>query len=136
MVAGADSYNSYLSALLNEIKIRGKEFSAKYQLKTIYIGGGTPSVLPVGFIKDILSQINKYFLVKNDAEITIEMNPNSITYEKVHEYLTAGINRFSIGLQSANPQILKMIGRTHTVKDYIEAVKTLTSAGATNISSE
>lgn len=135
-VAGDDTKLSYVSALLNEIKIRGKEIGGKYILKTIYIGGGTPSTLPSGCIKDILCEINKFFVVKNDAEITIEINPNSLSISKVHEYLEAGVNRFSVGLQSASAKTLKMLGRTHTKEEFIGAIKTLKSAGVTNISSD
>lgn len=136
MVTNDETKSSYLSALLDEIKIRGKEVGGQYFVKTIYIGGGTPSVLPSGYIKNIISEVNKFFVVKNDAEITIEINPNSLNEEKVREYLSCGINRFSVGLQSSSEQTLKLLGRTHTVKDFERAIKMLKSAGATNISSD
>ena len=77
----------YIDALKNEIKLRSKEYSGSYEVKTIYIGGGTPSTLPLGEIKLILEQLYKLFIVRDDAEITIEVNPSSLTLEKAKELL-------------------------------------------------
>lgn len=128
--------NAYLDSLIKEIKLKGKIYNAGYEVCTIYIGGGTPSCLPENAIKDIMHNIYLHFIVCNDAEITIEINPNSLTKQKVQEYLEVGINRFSIGLQSANPKLLKIIGRTHTAEDFVKSVNLLKSMGATNISSD
>ena len=133
-VAGEELKTSYTDALLEEIKMRGKTYNAHYEVQTIYIGGGTPSSLALGQIKAIMNTIYKHFTVKNDAEITIEVNPNTITKEKVEEYLGENINRFSIGLQAVQGRLLTAIGRTHTYQDFKRAVGLLTDAGVTNIS--
>ena len=133
-VAGDELKNNYIDALLEEIKMRGKTYNAKYEVQTIYIGGGTPSSLPLGQIKAIMNTIYNYFTVKNDAEITIEINPNTLTEKKVNEYLGENINRFSIGLQAVQSRLLKVIGRTHNFEDFKNAVTLLKNAGASNIS--
>ena len=126
----------YIDALKNEIKLRSKEYSGSYEVKTIYIGGGTPSTLPLGEIKLILEQLYKLFIVRDDAEITIEVNPSSLTPEKAKEYVNAGINRVSMGLQSAQPHHLKTLGRLHTKETFASAIETLKTAGIKNISGD
>lgn len=135
-VAGEELKSNYTDSLLEEIKMRGKTYNAQYEVQTIYIGGGTPSSLPLGQIKAIMNTIYNHFTVKNDAEITIEVNPNTLTKEKVEEYLGENINRFSIGLQAAQGRLLKAIGRTHTYQDFRHAVQLLNDAGVTNISAD
>lgn len=127
---------SYLANLKKEILLRAKEYNAFYSVRTIYIGGGTPSCLPLGAIKDLMQTIYKHFTVKNNAEITIEINPNVITPEKVREYILSGINRFSIGLQCSDSKILKEMGRTHTSEDFDNAISILRNHGASNISAD
>lgn len=136
MVAQDDVKNRYLLALEKEIDIRGKEFGAGYQVTSIYIGGGTPSCLPVGSIKRIMQTIYKSFVVTNDAEITIEVNPNSFSIDKLTEYLFAGVNRFSLGLQSANHKILKLMNRPDSVENFVNVVGLLRDRGISNISAD
>ena len=126
----------YTDALKNEIKLRSKTLSGAHEVKTIYIGGGTPSTLPIGEIKSILEQIYKFFVVKDDAEITIEVNPSSLTLEKAKEYALVGINRVSMGLQAAQPHHLKNLGRLHTKETFKSAVDLLRSAGIKNINGD
>ncbi len=135
-VAGPNRKDNYIEALKEEIKLRGKEFNPKYEIKTVYIGGGTPSCLDAGKIKEILHTVYSCFTVQNNAEITIEVNPNSLTAEKVNEYVTAGVNRFSIGLQCSQPKLLKTLGRAHTFQQFEESIKLLHEAGINNISSD
>ena len=106
----------YVLALLKELEMYSKKYQHKI-VDTIFIGGGTPSVLREKSIKNIVDFITHNFNVKTNAEISIEANPNSLTLEKLKEYRLAGINRLSIGLQSYNDNILKLIGRLHTKKD-------------------
>lgn len=136
MVAGEELKTTYTDALIEEIKLRGKKYNAKYEVQTIYIGGGTPSSLGIGQVKAIMNTIYNHFTVRNDAEITIEVNPNTLTKEKVEEYLSENINRFSIGLQAAQGKLLSVIGRTHTYQDFRKAVLMLQEAGVTNISAD
>lgn len=86
---------------------------------TIYFGGGTPSYINENYIENILSKIKEKFLVTEDCEITIEVNPGTITAEKIKKYRNIGINRISIGLQSTNNRLLKTIGRIHSYEDFL-----------------
>ena len=136
MVANESSKQKYIESLKKEIMLRGKELGGGYEVATIYIGGGTPSCLPDGMVKSIMQQIYKSFVVKNNAEITIEVNPNTLTKDKVKEYMFAGINRVSIGLQCATKSVLKNMGRLHTVEDFLSAITILKEQGLNNISSD
>lgn len=127
---------NYLEDLKKEIILRAKEYNKFYAINTIYIGGGTPSCLPLGAIKDILQTIYKYFTVKNSAEITIELNPNSLTVEKIREYIISGVNRFSIGLQCTDSKVLTSMGRTHTLADFDKAINMIRAHGISNINAD
>ena len=109
---------SYFACLYRETKGRGLQLAGK-KFDTVYIGGGTPSIVPAKFIAGELKQIRKYFDLSVDAEITIEINPATVDDEKVKTYKAAGINRFSIGLQSGFDQELKRLNRIHTAKDFL-----------------
>ena len=136
MVATDDDKTRYFKCLLEEIKLQSKQYRKDYTVSSIYIGGGTPSCLDYYYIRDLLSLIYKNFAVKNTAEITIELNPNSADKTKIREYILSGVNRFSVGLQSTNPKILKMMGRTHTVNDFVETVNAIREYGIKNISAD
>ena len=136
MVASEDDKKRYFVDLLNEIKMQAQKYSKQYSVSSIYIGGGTPSCLDYYYVRDLLSCIYKNFAVKNTAEITIEINPNSADSLKIREYILSGINRFSIGLQSVNPKILKDMGRTHTVHDFEKVVNEIRDYGIKNISAD
>lgn len=116
-----DRMRLYVAALIREIKERldGDEIS------TVYIGGGTPSVLYEGAIYDILSSVRKRCNLAKDAEITVECNPDSVTEEFVTEICAAGVNRVSIGLQTDNDRLLKEINRPHNKEDFLRAWKML-----------
>lgn len=135
-VATEDDKKRYFADLINEIKMQAKIYSGIYSISSIYIGGGTPSCLDYYYIRDLLSCLYKNFAVKNTAEITIEINPNSADKTKIREYILSGINRFSIGLQSINPKILKEMGRTHTVEDFQRVVADIREYGIKNISAD
>lgn len=135
-VANQKEQERYIDCLKKEIKIRAKDYNAFFVIKTIFIGGGTPSSLRIGAIKEILQTVYKNFTVKNDAEITIEINPNTLTKEKVQEFSISGVNRFSIGLQSSSASILKKMGRTHNISDFDNAVTLIREQGISNISAD
>ena len=128
--------HEYVKALLKEIKLRAEEYRPHYNIRTIYIGGGTPSSLLPGQIREILQCVYKYFTVYSDAEITIELNPVSATKEKIYEYILAGVNRFSIGLQCVNSKVLKSMGRTHDVEDFDNLIKNIRVHGISNINAD
>ena len=115
---------SYFACLYREIEGRGRQLKDK-TFDTIYIGGGTPSVVPAKFICGAIRQVKKFFNLSKDLEITIEINPGTIDEEKVKEYLSVGINRFSIGLQTGFDDQLKRLNRIHTAKDFLVCTKLL-----------
>ena len=126
----------YVKDLFTEIKMRAKEYAEYFSVDIIFFGGGTPSFMPANTIRDVLSYIYRYFSVKNDAEITVEVNPNTITNAKIREYIISGVNRFSIGLQTTNEKILKAMGRTHTVQDFDNAIERIRDQGISNINAD
>ena len=103
------------------------------KLTTIYIGGGTPSFPDSKYIVKILSEIYKKFVIDEKAEITIEINPGTVTKEKLFDYKKSGINRVSIGLQSAEDRLLKLIGRIHTYDEFLNTYKMCREVGFENI---
>ncbi len=109
---------SYFACLYREIEARGKELKDK-TFDTVYIGGGTPSIVPSKFIMGAIRQIKRYFNLSSNPEITIEMNPGTVTEEKIKDYKSVGINRFSIGLQTGFDDQLKRLNRIHTAKDFL-----------------
>lgn len=135
-VASEQEKLRYVECLKKEIMFRAKEYNKFFTIKTIFIGGGTPSCLRNGAIKDILQTVYKHFTVKNDAEITIELNPNTATKEKIEEFVISGVNRFSIGLQCISPLVLKNMGRTHTLDDFNNAVSLIREQGVSNINAD
>lgn len=109
---------SYFACLYREIEGRSKQYPDTI-IDTIYIGGGTPSVVDGKFIQGAIRQAKKCFTVKKDAEITIELNPGTVDKEKIAQYKAVGVNRFSIGLQTGYDEQLKRLNRIHTAKDFL-----------------
>jgi oxygen-independent coproporphyrinogen-3 oxidase len=108
-------------------------YGNNYPISTIFIGGGTPSILDSKYITRILDTIKEYFTIKADAEISIETNPGTFSLEKAVGYINAGINRISIGLQTANEDELRAIGRIHSYKDFINSYNYALESGFKNI---
>ena len=105
-------------------------------MTTIYIGGGTPSVVDEKYISLVLKEIYNKFEISNDAEITIEVNPGTIDdreKKKFFKYKNLGINRISIGLQSTKNEILELIGRIHTYEKFLDTYNLVKDAGFKNI---
>lgn len=123
----------YLHALLQEIRYFGERISDDYYVPTIYIGGGTPSWMDTEFLTAVLKQVYSSFRVLNDAEITIECNPGTVTAAKLEIYKKIGINRLSIGLQSADNKELKLLGRIHTFEQFLKTYELARNAGYDNI---
>ena len=115
---------AYFACLYREIKGRSEELK-DYTFDTIYFGGGTPSVVPANYISGAIKQVKKYYKLTENAEITIELNPGTVDEEKLKEYQNAGINRFSIGLQTGYDEDLKRLNRIHTAKDFLLTCKML-----------
>ena len=109
---------AYMACLYKEIEMRGKELKDKV-FDTVYFGGGTPSVIDANYIYGAMKKIKQCLKLSANPEITIEMNPGTVSAEKIATYKRAGINRFSIGLQTAIDEQLEEIGRIHNVRDYL-----------------
>lgn len=127
---------TYSSALVDEIKEWGRLYGKKgknYPVSTIYFGGGTPSVLETIYIEEILQVIRAEFTVSEDGEITLECNPGTADDKKFSSYYRMGINRISMGLQSAHNEELKKIGRIHTWEDFLQCYEAARDAGFDNI---
>lgn len=127
-----DIHNNYVKAVIKEIESY-KEKLKNHKVNTIFIGGGTPSILTGNGIEKILLAIKTNFNVINTCEITLEINPNAFNKEHAINWKEIGINRVSVGLQTANEKVLNVIGRTHSKSDFITTMQTLKSAGFNNI---
>ena len=126
------SRERYVELLCEEIQVcRGKV--EEYQVSTVFFGGGTPSVLQGEQIKRIMETLRKVFVFETDAEISMEMNPGTVTSEKLVAYREAGINRLSIGLQSVQDEELKLLGRIHTYDEFLHSYELARKAGFENI---
>ncbi|MBL8097835.1 MAG: radical SAM family heme chaperone HemW [Anaerolineales bacterium] len=132
-----DSIPAYVQALIKEIQFVGeqtnKTSSTSQTIKTIFFGGGTPSLLSSGQFDSIFLALFSSFNIAPNAEITIEANPGTVSPQKLDSIRKAGINRISFGVQSANAEELKMLEREHNFFDVIEAVSTARKAGFDNL---
>lgn len=126
-----DYQKEYIEKIKQEIREEQEVFKDA-DITTIYIGGGTPSIIDSKYIIEILEYLYK-FIGKKDREITIEINPGTINKTKLQDYKKAGINRISIGLQSSNDKILKTIGRIHNFEDFLKAYNLVVEEGVENI---
>lgn len=117
-------FGAYLDAIKKEIDLVSPSVADKI-IKTIYIGGGTPSYFSAAMLTEIIRHIRKRFVVLSDAEFTIEGNPDSVNENFVKAMRDAGVNRFSLGLQTASDKLLKTVGRPHTFKQFCMAAETI-----------
>lgn len=115
---------SYMACVYREMAMRGEQLKDK-TFDTLYIGGGTPSVVDEKYIAMLLASAKKNFKLAENAEITIEVNPGTVSAGKIAMYEKCGINRYSVGLQSAVDSQLADVGRIHNVKDFINCAKLL-----------
>jgi len=123
----------YLNALRQEL-FGWKDALQGYEVSTLFIGGGTPSILPGEAIAGILADVKSVLPVRADAEITMEANPGATSPEQLRICRRAGVNRISFGAQSMNDALLKKLGRIHTVREVREAVTMARDAGFDNVS--
>jgi oxygen-independent coproporphyrinogen-3 oxidase len=139
----AEIVESYVSALVKEIGnfdnaakplLTIVASSALTDVDTIYFGGGTPSLLSPKQLEKILNSFHKKFSCVADAEITMEMNPATVTLETLKDYKNLGVNRASFGAQTFDDTELKRLGRKHTASDVRETIELLRAAGFTNVS--
>src|SRR5579872_2496869 len=127
----------YVRALLGEIALMGEQArhadGGLRRARTIFFGGGTPSLLTVAQVRRLLDACRAAFALDEDAEITLEANPGTLTREKLAGLREAGINRLSLGSQSFDAQLLKTLGRIHTPAEITGAVNAARAAGFTSI---
>lgn len=127
-----ENVSRYFNALMKELDIL-YSMKENYKIKTIFIGGGTPTFVDVDYIQKVLEKINKILIISEDAEITIEANPGTIHEDNIILLKKAGINRLSIGLQCWQDELLKKIGRIHTKDEFLYAYEAAVSSGINNI---
>ena len=130
--ADEHTQHDYVEALLREIAYYG-ERCQEYAVTSVYIGGGTPSWLDEELMLRIMDAVRCSFLLAPDAEISIECNPGTVTDGKFAAYRRAGINRISIGLQSAEEEELRLLGRSHTYGQFLKTYELARRNGFTNI---
>lgn len=123
---------AYMKALFVEARERAADCS-DYRITSIFIGGGTPSVAEESAISKLMDIIRECYYTDSDMEVTIEVNPGTVNADKLRAYRAAGINRLSIGLQSANNRELQTLGRIHTYDDFLETYSMAREEGFTNI---
>lgn len=129
----SEEKETYVQALLKEIESY-REFARGYRVSTVFVGGGTPSVLEAGQMERVLGNIQEVFELEKKPEITLEMNPGTVTEEKLQCYKENGVNRLSIGLQSVKNEKLEVLGRIHSYEEFLESYELARKAGFTNIS--
>lgn len=127
----SDYYEKYIESLIKEI--RNVELEENIIVKTIYIGGGTPSIIDANLIESILIELRNKFKIHENVETTIEINPGTVNKEKLEKYNSIGINRLSIGLQSTNDNLLKTIGRIHNYEEFEFCYSVARNIGFSNI---
>lgn len=122
----------YLRALKQEIREQAARYR-EYEVQTVFIGGGTPTAVPCEKLCEVLKTVFTCYRVNPQAEISMEANPGTVTKEALLAYRKAGINRLSIGLQSTDDGELKLLGRIHTYRDFLQTYRWAQEAGFTNI---
>jgi oxygen-independent coproporphyrinogen-3 oxidase len=130
-VADLSLEQDFVNALVKEITLTAKQ--AVFPCDTIYLGGGTPSVLKPENIQKIITTIFQNFSILSDSEITIEVNPGTVNPDTLKAYIQAGINRINIGVQSFNDDNLRFMGRIHSAQDAKKSVKWAEDAGFVNM---
>ena len=130
-----DAMARYLDAVHREIELLGDlAWSSRVRLSTIFLGGGTPSLLGVDDMAAMLDRVRARFDVAADAEITVECNPESVTRDKLAGYRAAGVNRLSLGVQSLDDSILPQLGRLHDARGARAAFEAARGSGCGNVS--
>ncbi len=131
-VPKCEQIERYLQALLCEIELIAKQITEK-DVFSVYVGGGTPSTLPLGYLTKIFKSLRENFKFLPNVSITIEANPNSFSIKQAQEYAQCGCNRVSFGLQSADSIVLKVLNRAHNFNDCVVAVENAKKVGIDDI---
>ncbi|MEO8232628.1 MAG: radical SAM family heme chaperone HemW [Ignavibacteriota bacterium] len=130
----SDNVTAFLNALKKEIEYFSKLYSTDRKFTSIFFGGGTPSLMQPEYLADIINHLKKYFVVDDNAEITMETNPGTVDKKKLKKFKEAGINRISIGIQSFDEEELKFLTRIHDKQTAIQTVNNAAEVGFDNIS--
>lgn len=130
--ASGETMEAYASCLCREIEAAGKLYP-DYEVRTVFFGGGTPSILEKERICQIMEALRRAFCLAEDAEITIEVNPGTVDADKLAAYYAAGINRLSIGVQSLQENELQALGRIHSTEDFFQTYSMAIKSGFNNI---
>ena len=128
-----DRIPDYLDQLAAEMRDAVQRFGPM-AADTVFLGGGTPSLLSGGQMRRLMSDVRRFFAVEPGSEITVEANPGTVDVEKLAAYRAAGVNRLSLGVQSFDDGLLRTLGRIHTAAEAQEAVRLAAAAGFTNLS--
>lgn len=128
-----EEQDRYTKALLEEIKLK-KQLLRQQEWSTVFFGGGTPSLLSVENLERILRELDTHISFENVKEFTVEVNPKTLSKDKLIAYTKIGVNRLSVGVQSFNEEELKAIGRIHGSQDAVSTIKIAQNAGFSNIS--
>lgn len=126
-------HREYTEKLIEEIIHQSVSYEG-YRVTSVFLGGGTPSILSASYMREILAALRAGFDIDHRAEITLEANPGTLTMEKLETYREGGVNRLSIGLQSANDDELKILGRIHSYDEFLKSYQRARQAGFNNIS--
>jgi putative oxygen-independent coproporphyrinogen III oxidase len=121
----------YVEALRQEIE---NTPNCTKKLKTVFFGGGTPSLLPVRALESILTTLSQRFGIATDAEISMEIDPGTFSLEQLQAYLSAGVNRISLGVQAFQDELLQLCGRSHSLSQIFDAIDLTRQAGVNNLS--
>jgi len=130
----SDNIQSFLKALKKEIAHYAEKYSEGREFISIYFGGGTPSLMDPEYLFEVIQKVKDNFIVRNDAEITMETNPGTVSLQKMKTFRDIGINRISIGIQSFDNKELKFLTRIHNSETAIQTVNDAAAAGFENIS--
>jgi len=123
----------YVDALIGEAGFVAASAKARLRVHTIFFGGGTPSLLPLSQVERILQSLAEFYDLSRDVEISLEANPGTLSADYLYGLRQAGVNRLSLGVQSANPEELRLLERQHNFMDVIRAVKWARQAGFYNL---
>ncbi|MBJ7594335.1 MAG: radical SAM family heme chaperone HemW [Candidatus Dormibacteraeota bacterium] len=134
-VAGARGQHEYIAALRAEVRGLAMVLGGQ-PLRTVFVGGGTPGLLDLTLMRELMAEVLGGFDIVPDAEITLEVNPSSSSAQRARAWRTAGFNRVSVGVQSTHADILAFLGRVHDADRALAAVREVRAAGFDNVSAD
>lgn len=142
--AGRIPHDDYIGALVEELAVRERLFQAgkagflppRSRIDSVFFGGGTPSLMRPGDVARLLSELSRRFSLVTDCEVTLEVNPGTVDARRLGDFVRAGVNRFSIGVQSLSDSNLKRFGRIHTGAQAVAAIEAALLSGAGRVSAD